>query len=139
MIAPSSKRQLFATTIALLITGCSSGSSSVCQETFSGFNCGDCLVPNNFSLFCHPLTLTSSQQSACQSACSSSADQAALSGYFTCINKLPAEAGTCSLGSEPVWLQSVALSFTNCLSTDAGTPSTGCQTGFLDTFFDGGG
>jgi hypothetical protein len=139
MIRPSLKRLLFATTIALLITGCSS-SSGPCQTKFNGYSCGDCLIPNNISFLCQGYTLTSSQQSACESSCGSTEDQAALTSLFACTNKIPGMVGTCSAGNETGWVVSVVTAIGNCSgsSPDAGPVSLGCLTGFLGSFLDGG-
>jgi hypothetical protein len=131
------RSMLAATAVAVLLGGCSS-SSGPCQGTLLGYNCGDCLVPASIAWVCQPKTANSTQQAACEMACGSSADQAALNNNLTCLNKIPALVGTCSITSEATWVTSVGTSFIACFLNDGGQVSSGCIEGFAGSFFDGG-
>jgi len=129
---------LAATALALLVAGCSS-SSGPCQATRNGYSCGDCLIPGRIIKICQSHTPDSAQQSACESSCGSSSDQAALSNYLACLNRIPTTVGTCALASETTWLEGVGSAVVSCLSsTDGGQLSIGCIQGYASSFLDGG-
>jgi hypothetical protein len=126
------KRFLIAAAAYAALMACSS-STNVCQQTLTSLDVGDCNIPVDSGILLD-LTIDQSQRAACEVACTSSSDQTAVTNLITCLNYLPADAGTCSLDAgQNQWLTHVAGQALAC--SEANMPSSTCYnavTGMAD-------
>ncbi len=125
------KRFLIAAAAYAALTACSSSTTadagpdaSVCQQTLDSLDVGDCNIPVDSGILLD-LTIDQSQRAACETACTSSGDQTAVTNLITCLNYLPADAGACSLDAgENQWINHVAVQALACSETNM--PSSTC-------------
>jgi hypothetical protein len=116
--------------VALMVVGCGS-SPHPCQETTATFNCGDCTPPPGGQYICQPGLPTAAWRAACETACSSTADQIALGNYFSCMNNIPSAEGACTSANEAVWFTNVGDSRYICDLNYAEKISSGCSAAFF--------
>jgi hypothetical protein len=103
-------------------------STNPCQTSQTPLDYGTCsdLVDAGGGPILGRLTITPAQRTACETACSSSNDQTAVTNAFNCLNAIPADAGACSSGDEAAWGTRVAAQAIGCETALQAQASSAC-------------
>jgi hypothetical protein len=108
-----------------------SSSNDPCQSNITPLNYGDCA--NLADAGSGSVIITPEQRTACATACSSSADQTALTNLLSCVNAIPGAVGACTTATESDWLNNVGTKSITCATTPANMPSTPCLAAISST------
>ena len=133
------KTALLLVTASTLAACSSSGGADAgpgpCQTSQTALDYGTCadLADAGGGPVLSQLTITAAQRAACESACTSSTDLAAVTAAFGCLNAIPADAGACAAETEEVWGTKIAAQAIGCETALQTSASKACVTAVTGT------